>query len=241
MTEALKAKWLDMGRQAEIESFYPFTAQPDTECEYCTEDDGSVCDDCRQSQEEAEVARIIDEREEIELHSDGFRGGKPAVNVKLYGLYQAERTLPDDSSRRAYDLASDTERELAWEDTGRSWWEEAREMADAYGLESKKIYQEGRSGGWLVYDIQPESLNLYELRVFAAFSAAIKRTLPSAVAEVAYQTVWQVRQRLESLKEEIESAAESWAEETGRDRSSREELAEALSAVIDRYLEEEAE
>lgn len=239
-TETLSDKWLKAGREAEIKSFYPFTAQADAECEYCQED-GSVCDDCRQSQEETEIARIIDEREGIELYSDGLRGGKPAVNVKLYGPYQAERTLPDDSSRRAYDLASDTERELGWEDAGRSWWEEAEEMAEAYGLEPKKVYQEGRSGGWLVYDREPESLSLQELRVFAAFSVAIKRTLPDAVAELAYQTVFYVRQRLESLKEEIESVAEGWAEEAGRDRGSREELTEALSAVIDRYLEEETE
>lgn len=71
------------------------------------------------------------------------------IQVKTYGM-------------RFADGGTDAQRERAWHEAQQAWWWEADNLAHAIGV--SEIYQDGRSGGWLVApDVEPGTETAAEL------------------------------------------------------------------------------
>lgn len=61
------------------------------------------------------------------------------------------------------DGGTDAQRERAWHEAARAWWREAEVIARNMGVSD--IYQDGRSGGWLVApDVEPGTETAVELK-----------------------------------------------------------------------------
>lgn len=100
----------------------------------------------------------------VTMHSDGFRPGNPAVNVKVHSYRWfdetvkalVERGVPEDVANEAAETAYDIHKNWFWEGVDEIakwelWTNRHTERASFWGFTSDyKIYQEGRSGGWLV-------------------------------------------------------------------------------------------
>jgi len=80
-----------------------------------------------------------------------IRDGNPALNVKAYHF-----THPNTVQERFGCSREEAEQVLQWAfDLARAeFWEEAQEIAHKYNL--GKVYQEGRSGGWLVVSMNDD-------------------------------------------------------------------------------------
>lgn len=120
-------------------------------------------------------------KDDIETHSDGFgRKSHPAVNVKVHNLYylvndvMTEFNCDESQAEKACQFAFDSACEVFWQDIQ----DTAKEI-----LGNCRVYQEGRSGGWLVvYDLpEIESWNAVMLAKWRKFENTVK-------AEVKYQT-----------------------------------------------------
>src|SRR5215471_19136928 len=119
------------------------------------------------------MGMMLRTKEDIEFHSDGFRPGRPAVNVKVYdsldsGFQKWEQDNPDHDPSFTMEWIEeniDDEKldslfwhmcEIRWDDI--EW--EAREIwgdnayTDSHGRRryAIQVYSEGRSGGWAVVD-----------------------------------------------------------------------------------------
>ncbi len=133
---------------------------------------------------------------DVEHHSDSRRG-RPAVNVKVHRLpyhSRIEETFgcSEDVAQQALDYA--------WKQAQQMFWETVQGFADEFLGADRKVYQEGKSGGWVVvhglYDI--EEWDAIQLMDWYRFQKAIK-------TEVKWLTSW------EQMKESIQS--NRWAEE----------------------------
>jgi hypothetical protein len=112
-------------------------------------------------------------REDVQFHSDGYREGRPAVNVKVYrNLHDAwqefESEEPDHDPRFSLDWV---EENLSDDATDSYFWdvcESERDYLIAYAIEDNdaifpaakygrlSVEQEGHMGGWLAVDGLPE-------------------------------------------------------------------------------------
>lgn len=134
-------------------------------------------------------------KEALDIRYD--RGAyRPAINVKAYrwpsiaGI--AERFgCSHDAAQRALEYARESAQQRFWEDV--------QETAEHY-LGEVKVWQEGRSGGWLVVDGLPEieSWDAIQLSKWARFEKAVR-------TEIGYLT------SAESVCEDID--ANQWTEE----------------------------
>lgn len=129
----------------------------------------------------------------VTMHSDGYRPGNPAINVKIrsyHTLDQARDTLvsrgvPDDVAELAVDQALDIHREWFWDGVDEiAKWElctnRHTERVSHWGFTSAhKIYQEGRSGGWLVVHglPHPEEWTKAQRIRWGRFEDAIEREI----------------------------------------------------------------
>jgi len=188
---------------------------------------------------------------DITLHRDGFRDGKPAINVKCHnfgrerdseGRFGAERLAAETglSEERAAVLF-----ERAWEWQTSDFWgyiaEEAaeRHLRAAFGQYDTRpfvCYGEGRSGGWLTVEFKPvkgmqgpanalvpvESWNAIQVTAWGRFEAAIRAEIDYLAS---YATV------KEALAEGGELDPEAEREEA---KSAAERIAEPFGyAVVD--------
>ena len=94
-------------------------------------------------------------KEDVRFHSDGFgRRAHPAVNVKAHRFVSADDVVD------RYGCAESTAEkalEYTFEMHSESFWDQAPEELDYFFGERHglKVYQEGRSGGWLIVDGLP--------------------------------------------------------------------------------------
>ena len=92
----------------------------------------------------------------VSVHRDGYGGEwHPAINVKVYRL-----DITADDVRRRFGCCEKTAAralEWAWEAMVEDFWEFGAKSAalDCLG-DGVEVYQEGRSGGWLVVHGLPE-------------------------------------------------------------------------------------
>ena len=100
-------------------------------------------------------------KDDITFHSDGYRGSRPAVNVKVYdslaegfAKWQADEADPDPRYTVEWieTNLSDEARERWFEAACESGWEDAQNDAEEVFGRGVKVYGEGRSGGWLVVE-----------------------------------------------------------------------------------------
>jgi hypothetical protein len=121
----------------------------------------------------------------VAYHSDGFRGGRPAINVKVHdrdmdGYEQLEASMGEKRAQELYEIAE--------EFVGRWWWEAAEQEANELGL--GPIEQEGRSGGWLVFTDGRDPLEfggkprLDWLRAYSAMVEFCRESLAEIPAEI---------------------------------------------------------
>ena len=126
----------------------------------------------------------------IEFHSD--RGPSlPAVNVKCHHFPGA-----DDICRRWPDCPTETAEkaaEYAYEQACECFWKAIHETAEYYLGAGVKVWQQGRSGGWLVVETLPavETWDAIKVAAWWRFAAAV-------AADIAY------RCKPETVFEEIE-------------------------------------
>ena len=108
-------------------------------------------------------------KDEVQFHSDGYRDGHPAINVKVYSYptpelaRQVAEEHGEDPERfaayvereveRGYPSAYTAAEEFAVEDAYEMAQTEADEIFEEHTV---KLYSEGRSGGWLVVHGLPE-------------------------------------------------------------------------------------
>jgi len=90
---------------------------------------------------------------DVDFHSDGYRPGNPAVNVKVHHLLCST----DDIMERFNCSEESAEKalEYAFESACDDFWNSLQELTD-YILQMGKVYQEGRSGGWAVVHDLPD-------------------------------------------------------------------------------------
>jgi hypothetical protein len=132
-------------------------------------------------------------KDDVQMHSEGFgRGARPAVNVKAYRFPTTDQVVErfgcsEETAGKAL--------EYAFELACYSFWEVgATNIAEhyfgpAYGHvthKDRKVWQEGRQGGWLVVHDLPD-LDEWDgvmLNRWALFERSCRR-------EVAYLTSWE--------------------------------------------------
>lgn len=134
-------------------------------------------------------------KDDIETHSD--RGpARPAVNVKSYrqnwttdtieAHFDCEESVAEKAAEYAFTMACEV------------FWEDVQEAADHHLGAGYKVWQEGRSGGWLVVDGLPDidSWDAILVSKWGRFEKSVR-------AEVDYRLSWDV------IREDIE--ANEWA------------------------------
>ena len=121
---------------------------------------------------------------DVEMHSDGFgRGRRPAINVKCHNFPSVDKIAAhygkdeDDADvSQAVDWLFELEQE--------SFWQFARLQAtEVFGR--VKIYNEGRSGGWLVVDGLKDfdDWDAIDLAKWRKFERWIKGAIPTDNAD----------------------------------------------------------
>lgn len=124
---------------------------------------------------------------DVEGHRVGY-GGKafPSVNVKAGPM----RDVSADRVRERFGCSESTAEqalEFCWESACEDFWRDmAEDTAHYYLGEHVKVYQEGRSGGWLIVDNLPEvsEWDGVMLNSWALFERAARRA-------VDYLTSWE--------------------------------------------------
>lgn len=84
---------------------------------------------------------------EIKFHSDGYRPGNPAINVKVYNFPRVAQVT------EYFRCCEDTAQEalnFAFESLQETFWDSVPEMVSHHLSPHATGYSEGRQGGWLV-------------------------------------------------------------------------------------------
>lgn len=133
----------------------------------------------------------------VQLHSEGYGRGRPAINVKVYNLNWPleELGVSEGIAEQAGQLAFESAQVHFWN-------EDAPELASEC-LGDVEVFSEGRSGGWLVVEglDDPETWDAEQLANWDKFEAGIEDLIRDL-------TNWQ------DVKENIE--ANRWAEAGAR-------------------------
>lgn len=93
-------------------------------------------------------------KQDVKFHSDGFRPSRPAINIKAH-----HTPMPSEIAKRfgCSEPIAERAAEFAFNSACHSFFEGAedyaREIFSGYSIE---VYQEGRSGGWLVIHGLPD-------------------------------------------------------------------------------------
>lgn len=166
--------------------------------------------------------RSIKTKDDIEFHSDGYRPGNPAVNVKVYSsIRDVKLPICLGGSRPA----NEPETEITWSYTEPGFtadWVEEHVSEHVYwdlhnmmcedGFEqlqdeadriwpdySPKVYPEGRSGGWAVVHNLPDTDSwdatmLAKWRKFAKYARLVADSIPEATMTSIYFNEWEMRE-----------------------------------------------
>lgn len=86
-------------------------------------------------------------KSDVKFHSDGFRGGHPAINVKVRNFVMASQIADKFSCN---EKIAEKAGEFAFNSAQVGFWEGIQENAEYIFGSGIEVYQEGRSGGWLV-------------------------------------------------------------------------------------------
>lgn len=123
-------------------------------------------------------------KDQVEFHSEYGRGGRPAVNVKVYARVDSDaaigaaREYEGDSLDPRFEqwyrerLEDDSFAEHYWSFAVESAWEQLQADAEEVFGPGVKVYSEGRSGGWAVVDGLPDfdTWDAIDLSKWARFS-----------------------------------------------------------------------
>lgn len=169
-------------------------------------------------------------KDEVVHHSDGFRGGHPAVNIKVPNLFDDVLAIAPEVARSEFsDDEADVSRFVAWLrslqdsddyetlDAAQYWafhgdWEmvetDAQEIFDGYPVE---CYTEGRSGGWLVVQGLPDiedwdAILLAKWRKFHRYVIEIKAGFPWSVAWQLYANAYESWREDDDARRAVEYA-----------------------------------
>lgn len=161
-------------------------------------------------------------KDDVTFHSDGFREGHAAVNVKVHGYPNAEtvaRVLADEgyilATRTDADELADViaQDEGAWEVASYVGWEQAQaEAAEVFGA-GYGVTSEGRSGGWCVVTYNGrETFDADDVAGWDAVALARWRKFEQVAREIAddfaYQATWSyIVNRLEPARADVASFA----------------------------------
>lgn len=144
-------------------------------------------------------------KQDVEFHSDGYgQTAHPAVNVKVRNFGNNKGVSECGAVMAAFkcsEAVAEKACEFAFDSACRAFWDGAQDVADeAFGKGVAKVYQEGRSGGWLVVHGLPdlESWDAVMLGKWRKFEREIK-------ADVADHTSWEYAE--DAIR------ANRWAEE----------------------------
>jgi hypothetical protein len=129
-------------------------------------------------------------REDVQFHSDGYRPGKPAVNVKVYkDIRDAWKAFERDEAPDARFTPEWVEENVSDDALDSIFWmtcEFEYEYLEAYAtsdedaiLPGASLSREGRSGGWVVVD------NLPDLEEWDAVQLAKWRKFERVAREIA--------------------------------------------------------
>jgi hypothetical protein len=130
-----------------------------------------------------------------------------AVNVKDHHAYAHEPATAD-----AIELLGEDETQAIYEQHQEVFWEDAAAIARDHGFDT--VYSEGRSGGWLVPDPQPDDLDLaevweWERETFLPFKRAIEALQEETTA--GFQTALnEAAEELRTARRNNELAAAVW-------------------------------
>lgn len=132
-------------------------------------------------------------KSDVQFHSDGYRAAHPAVNIKVKNPYLWEHV---DKAKKEFECSEETaEKTLNWAfDSGcEQFWDWAQQQADELFGPCIKVWQEGRSGGWLIVEGLPrwDDWDAIDLMYWYRFQKRIKEA-------VKFYSSW------EYLKETIE-------------------------------------
>ncbi len=168
------------------------------------------------------MARRSYSRADVETHSDGFRPGRPAVNVKVYGsTWQVPLPLdlgssrpsdsdPDDPASWTYHrtdprfthewveahVSPDSADAIFWQCCAAGFemlQEDARELFGS----GVSVYSEGRSGGWAVVDglallEEWDAIALGRWRRFELYAKAYASDIPRQMLDSFYVNEFEV-------------------------------------------------
>jgi hypothetical protein len=175
------------------------------------------------------VTNTIRTKEDVSFHYDRQRG-VPALNIKVYGNV-TDVKLP--LALGQYKEAGDTEWRTAtteegftheWidtqdDDTVQAFWEaacetgfeQAKEDAEEIFGADVKVWQEGRSGGWLIVEGLPDfdswdAIMLGRWRKFARYVDAYVDDVPHQFVTLLYMNVFEPEHEAK-LAEEADDAA----------------------------------
>jgi hypothetical protein len=161
------------------------------------------------------MSRTIKSKEDIEFHSDGYRPGNPAVNVKVYdsissvklpiclgGSHPAGKpeefkwhyTEPEFTADWVEEHLTDEEYWDYFNMACELGWEELQNIADDIWQDTwhhPKVYSEGRSGGWAVVHNLPDveswdAIMLAKWRKFSRIAKATAEYIPEQVMTTIY-------------------------------------------------------
>ncbi len=144
-------------------------------------------------------------KSDVQFHSDGFREGRPAVNVKVYGTLERafpefvrderpdarftldwiEEHLGDDGYSNYFQFACESEYEYL------ESWATGKDDDGLFPDHSVRLKVEGRSGGWVAVDGLPEledwdAILLARWRKFERIAREIADGIPYQMLSLIY-------------------------------------------------------
>lgn len=155
---------------------------------------------------------------DVEFHSDGYREGHPAINVKVYKSI-TPAVIADVNRDLGYELTEEWVDEQLDNDDQGTWfwsacedeWEYAadyvREILSDYSLD---IYAEGRQGGWMVVTGLPDledwdAVLLAKWRKCERVCREIADGIPYQIVSLLAINVWEPEQA--DVQEDRDAAA----------------------------------
>lgn len=152
-------------------------------------------------------------KDDIEFHSDGFRAGRPAVNVKVYastrsitlplvlglsrpadapeGTPFTEHRTDDGFTHEWIDEKLEADFDLGdfiFQSACESGWEWLTDQAQEIFGAGVKVYSEGRSGGWAIVDGIDDDVDSWDAIAVSRWGRFVKAAR-AAADDVPYQMV----------------------------------------------------